>query len=236
VAPPRRWARRADLLVAAALVLVLGGLGTSALAQWRAYQQRSACANNLREIWVGFARFGDQRGDPFPPDRQGARSFAGVFIPLLKDARVLGPQVSVGCPAQGRRVPGPQTVPELNDLYHTRPGAFRAAVRDLAGDYAFPLGYEEGGRYHGLRHDSGDQLPLLADRPPAGGRGNSPNHGGGGQNVLYIGGHFRWCTHCRVGLGGDDIYVNQEGQVRAGRNRGDTVLAPGDATPYGDLD
>jgi hypothetical protein len=122
----------------------------------------------------------------------------------------------------------------LERLYRTHRGEFGAAVRDLAGGYAFPLGYEEGGDYHGLDRSCGDRMPLLADRPQADGHGNSPNHGGGGQNVLYIGGQVLWCTTCTVGLDGDHIYLNQRGRVRAGVGRCDTVLGPGDATPYGD--
>ena len=60
-------------------------------------------------------------------------------------------------------------------------------MRDAGGDYAYTLGYRDGDDVAGLRRDSGDLLPILADRPAAG-DGNSPNHDGAGQNVLYIGG------------------------------------------------
>ena len=63
------------------------------------------------------------------------------------------------------------------------------------------------------------------------GPGNSLNHGGGGQNVLYIGGNVRYVTTRTVGIGGDDIYVNLHQRVLAGVTPSDTVLGASDASP-----
>jgi hypothetical protein len=228
--PPRRRLRPADALVAACLVVVVGGLASSLVARWWNRQQRTECANNLRQFWVALRAYGDQREGEFPrAEPEGARGVAGIFVPALQDAGVLG-EVSVGCPAQGRRPPPRYSVGELEELYATSPEQFRAAARTLAGNYAYTLGYQEGGHLCGLRGDSGDSLPILADRSsPAG--GNSPNHGGDGQNVLYVGGWVRWCARPTAGVGGDDIYLNRHNQVLAGVNRIDTVLGPSDARP-----
>ena len=53
---------------------------------------------------------------------------------------------------------------------------------------------------------------------------NSPNHGGVGQNVLYLNGRVRFCTNRTVGVDGDDIYLNKEKQPEAGIDRWDSVL------------
>ena len=98
------------------------------------------------------------------------------------------------------------------------------------GGYAYSLGYLGPAICTGLRRDSGDLLPLLADG--SGDGGNSPNHGGTGQNVLYIGGHVRWCVNPTVGIDGDDIYLNRDRRVRAGVCRDDSVLGASDARPY----
>jgi hypothetical protein len=60
---------------------------------------------------------------------------------------------------------------------------------------------------------------------------NSPNHGGQGQNVLYIGGNVRWCANPAAGRDGDNIYLNRDRKVQAGVSRDDTVLGSGDARP-----
>ena len=125
----------------------------------------------------------------------------------------------------------PYTVAELEDLYQRSPDAFRAASRELAGDYAYCLGYEDGPAHRGLQRDSGDGLPILADGSGED-AGNSANHEGAGQNVLFVGGNVRWCTLPTVGLDGDNIYVNRDFRVRAGVCRSDSVLAASDASPY----
>ena len=106
----------------------------------------------------------------------------------------------------------------------------------MAGCYAYSLGYRGAAGLHGLRRGAGDLMPILADCPPfhegaAGGAGNSLSHGGGGQNVLTIGGSVRYCTSRGVGLDGDDIYLNRNQRILAGLSAADTVLAVSDAVP-----
>lgn len=227
----RRWGRRADLLAAAMLLILVGGLSLPGLVhQWRLYERR-ACAENLRKFWNGLEAYGDQHDGQFPRvEEQGPRSVAGVFVPVLRDAGVLPEGVSVGCPAVGRSDPPARSVAELEALYRGPRADYEGVTRALAGNYAYSLGYRENGVHFGLRSDSGDGLPILADVQP-GRSGNSANHGGGGQNVLYVGGNVRWCTERTVGVGRDDIYLNQEYQVLAGVNRTDTCLGPGNASP-----
>ncbi len=226
-----RWARRADMAVAASLLLLLGALAAPFLVKtWRG-SQRVACANNLRAFWGGLQAYSDRTNDNFPQvEPEGARGIGGVFVPILNDAGALG-DASVSCPAQGLR-PAPRcTVEELENLYRTDPAQYQAVAATLSGNYAYCLGYREGGAHRGLRRGCGDHLPIMADRSQASG-GNSLNHGGDGQNVLYIGGNVRWCVQTTVGEGGDDIYLNQRYQLGAGLNRADTVLGASDARPY----
>jgi hypothetical protein len=227
---PRRWFRRADLVAAALLLVLLGGLMLPGLVhQWREYQRR-ACAENLRQFWVGLEAYAAQREGAFPRvEEQGPRSAAGVFVAELRDAGVLPEQVSVGCPGVGRRAPAGRSVADLEGLYTASRPDYNTAARELAGNYAYSLGYRENGAHFGLRRDSGDLLPILADASPR--AGNSANHGGAGQNVLYIGGYVSWCTERTVGVERDDIYLNQEYQVLAGVKRTDTCLGPGNASP-----
>jgi hypothetical protein len=233
--PSRRWVRRADLLVAASLLLVIGGLCTSGLMHlWNGYQ-RSACANNLRLLWSALEVYSDHHDGGFPAvEAHGPRAVAGIFVPILHDAGALSPDASVVCPAQGRQAPPAVSVGELEDLYLTRRQEFKKVARELAGSYAYSLGYREGDAHWGLRRDLGERLPILADRSGSAGHGNSPNHGGRGQNVLFIGGTVRWCTQSTVGLNLDDIYLNQHFHVLYGLHRADTVLGPSEAKPYPD--
>ncbi len=106
-----------------------------------------------------------------------------------------------------------------------------SAARQLAGNYAYSLGYRENGTLHGPC-DLDCEQPILADHNPlADSGGNSPNHGGQGQNVLYIDGHVRWCISPVLGCPADNIYLNRKGKVAAGLNRDDSVLGAGETGP-----
>jgi hypothetical protein len=224
-----RWARRADVLAAAALLFVVAGLALTALTRSWSAQDRSVCMNNLRTIWGALERYGEVRGDgAFPQvvDDRGPRGVAAAYVPLLQESGVLeGPMPA--CPCQTGQAP----VESLEAAFARGPEVFSEAARTLSGGYAYSLGYREGGVLFGLRQDSGDRLPILADAPPVDGSGNSPNHGGAGQLVLRIGGHAGWCTVRTAGEAGDDIFVNQLNELSAGVRRTDTVLGPGDASP-----
>lgn len=229
---PRRRLRWPDGVVAALLLVLVGGLTFPLLArQWQAYQ-RVACANTMRQIHTALSVYGDNHDETFPfIERNGPRSAAGLFVPMLTDAGMLA-DVRVACPAAGSSEAPRRTLAEMETLHRENPAKYRQVAFDLAGRYAYSLGYlTEADRHTGLRRDSGDDLPLLADAGNVG--ANSMNHGGAGQNVLFVGGNVRWCAHPGVGIDGDNIYLNQLSRVRAGLCQQDTVLGAGNAQPFG---
>ena len=73
---------------------------------------------------------------------------------------------------------------QLDAMYRSDVLSFDSITPTLAGAYAYSLGYLDNGKLRTLRNDSGDLLPLMADRPPRNLKGSSPNHSGRGQNVL----------------------------------------------------
>ncbi len=92
-------------------------------------------------------------------------------------------------------------------------------------------GLPRNGTLHGLSTADCD-LPILADHQPLLASGsNSPNHGYKGQNVLYVGGHVKWCESPVAGCGGHDIYHNCNGRIEAGLGRDDAPLGAGEMGP-----
>jgi hypothetical protein len=229
----RYWIRRPDALVAAVLLIVFGGLSVSALMHlWRDYNARLDCQNNLRVIGGGLQRYCDAHEGDFPRvEETGPHGVAGIFVPVLFEDGSLTPEVSLRCPAQRTTAAKARSLRELEELYENDRPRFRLEATQLAGDYAYTLGYRDGAGHHGLRCDSGDRLPIMADRLGALSQRNSANHGGRGQNVLYLGGNVLWCTQRTVGVDGDDIFLNWDNQVLAGKAREDTVLGASGDTP-----
>jgi prepilin-type processing-associated H-X9-DG protein len=233
----RHWPRRADALVAALLLIVLGGIGSSFLLHlWRDYR-RAECGKNLYLIWRGLQAYCDAHEGNFPTvETKGPHGVAGIFVPVLGDSGMLGSETFITCPAQQRRPPEHRSVREMEELYQNNPDAFRLEARKLAGGYAYTLGFRDAAGYHGLRCDSVESgnlklFPIVADHLDSPTQRNSANHGGDGQNVLYLDGHVDYRTSRNAGINGDDIFVNWDNQVLAGRSREDTVLGSGDASP-----
>jgi hypothetical protein len=229
-----RWPRRADVLAAAGILVLVAGLVASWLTrQWREYQVR-ACQNNMAQFWQALQVYADRHQGAFPrvQDGHGPYSVAGIFLPLLEETGALASEAVRGCPTTaGRRPHCPPTLQSLELALHCNPTHFRNLAHDLAGGYAYSLGYRENGRLFGLTRELDGNLPILADEPPRGGDGNSPNHSGKGQNVLYLGGHVRFWTTPNAGVDGDDIYRNRDLHISAGMDRYDSVLGAGDASP-----
>jgi hypothetical protein len=227
-APGVRWGgwRWPDALVAAAVLLVAAGLLLSLRSKMVFYAELRACENNQRGFWFACAHYRDLAREPggFPnvAAEPEPLNVAGIAAPVLIQAGVLNPgQFSVYCPSKGHNRPCPWS---LEQLQRMSTDEFNRCAPDLLCCYAYSLGYlDEKGRTQGPCVDD-PFLPILADRPPRDGSGNSPNHGGFGQNVLLVNGQVRYFTTRCAGRDGDDIYSNRRNEVRAGLDRWDTVL------------
>lgn len=230
----RPWWRRADVLVAASIVLTAIGVLLPGLMHLRTVGAQTHCENNLRELWNGLSAYQTQRNE-LPDVASTPRPAASMVIPMLREAGVLPAHVAASCPSAADGVACLDV--GLHDLANMPGNEFdRAAARLLPG-YAYSLGFRDNaGRVHGpassLPDVSTAQIPLLADAlavPNA--LGNSPNHASRGQNVLFTDGHVAFKTQRAAGIPGDDIYLNQANQVAAGLAARDIVLGTGNAAP-----
>jgi prepilin-type processing-associated H-X9-DG protein len=230
--PSWRWM---DVAAMAALVLLLASFASVwMMTAWRD-QAQVACQNNLRLLFDALAAYSDRHRGNFPKVHEAPpENVAGIFVPILHDDGVLMGNVSLTCPARGLSC---LATPSVEDLRRMPPEEFAALAHQLGGSYAYSLGYGQPGQLWGLRSDDDQRLPILADGPlVVEGRvmpsANSPNHGGRGQNVLFVDGHVQFVTLTTVGVEGDNIYLNQQGQVAAGRSRFDSVLGASAARPF----
>jgi hypothetical protein len=226
--------RAVNAIVAAGLFLTLGGLGAHWLYQRWIAQDQLACQNNLERWYVALTSYANQNGGALPKiEAQPPKNRAGLVVVMLPDTGF-----SVTCSANAPRSPRRLSLDDVIEMEKTKPEEFESLIRDLAGCYAYTLGYQEevGGQpcHFGLRLDSGAETPVMADRPTFSDGGvafaNSPNHGGRGQNVLFVGGQVRFYKEPLVN--GDDIYHNRENRVAAGIGISDVVLGASGACPY----
>jgi hypothetical protein len=205
------------------------------------------CQNNLRSFYVALMNYSDVNAGALPKvEKEPPYNFAGVYVPVLYQGHYLQPEVvSVRCPANGDpRPPENVTLEMLKALHDKQPDKFDEYTCDVGGCYAYALGYRnEAGRHCGVRRapeGNNGLLPIMADKPPFDRAdddascygGNSGNHGGMGQNVLYLDGSSRFCTQRCVGVNGNDIYLNINRRLEAGMNPWDSVLAASGVHPY----
>jgi prepilin-type processing-associated H-X9-DG protein len=233
--PLRSWWRRADVLVAASLLLMALGLGLPALFRLRHPLTGSGmveCQNNLRVFNTALQAYHDQHRKFPSVVVERPRDAAGMIVPILASAGF--PELaSVRCPGSGLAAPRPMTLDQARAL---SPEEFFRQAGNLVPSYAYSLGHrDEDGNYQGPTLPEGLQtsdFPLMADGPPPhGGPGNSLNHAGAGQYVLFADGHVRFVTLRTVGFQKDDIYLNKANKVAAGLDPFDTVLGNGAAKP-----
>jgi prepilin-type processing-associated H-X9-DG protein len=233
-APSRPLWRRADVLVAATVLLTLAGAGVSWLAYARNRAAIAGCQNNLRQFGMALARYGELNGKQLPnvAAQEPPRNVAGMVAPLLMNAGTLAENANVGCPGKSQPRTCPMTLDRLQTL---DPEAFKQQAQELICCYAYSLGHRDENGYHPPRLDMGEPsalVPIMADAPPpTPWVGNSANHGGNGQNVLFLDGHVDYFTTRNVGMDQDDIYLNREGRQAAGLGPKDTVLGSSASSP-----
>jgi len=220
-------------------MLVVGGIALPFLMQVSRQQQVLACQNNLRLLHRALFNYGDLHDGAFPKiEVEPPKNVAGMVIPMLNDSGLLHDGLPLDCPPRKPGRNSVKTVQELEDLQAQDPDGFRRLVSDLAGSYAYTLGYQKKldneWMLFGLCQQDDNHLPIMSDRPHSNVMegANSPNHGYRGQNVLYIGGNARFANSRLVGVNGDDIFLNHHKHVAAGDDLLDTVLGSSSASPF----
>lgn len=240
----RPWFRRADLLVAASLLFIVGLLIPYAVLKLRREQALVACEENLREHHLALRGYQDTHRGYLPaPDADGPLNAAGAAEVKLKEAGFWSKGMRISCPGRTDHPSQPPSLEEVKRLAGGGGGGGGLAADEwrkrLSGCYAFPLGYWDGEgparHVEPVSNLLSGETPIMSDRPPRPGEGgdwrtaNSPNHGGNGQNVLFQGGHVRFLptrAH-KIGATEDrDIFRNAAGELAPGLHRFDSVLAP----------
>jgi prepilin-type processing-associated H-X9-DG protein len=227
--PP--W-RRVEFLVAASILIIALGSAASGLAHLRSSSGFAECRNNLRVFFAGLNAYHDEHRQ-FPDVKAEApRDAAGMMVPMLVSAGVLDAgDVNIRCPGNSVGRTCPVTYEDAKDL---SPGEFDKVAPRLMSCYAYSLGYfDQRGTYHAphLRGSNDADVPLMSDRPPYGNdTGNSPNHGGTGQNVLFQDGHVDYMTVRHRGKD-SDIFLNRDRTIGAGRDPQDACLGQSAARP-----
>jgi hypothetical protein len=231
-APAASRLRWADFAVAASILLAAVAGLAPALRNSQVTASNLGCWANLNQIGQALGQYAMvHKAFPFvAPESPG--SYVGAYRLMLHESKLTPDPAVFDCPCNGTKLPV-RSLPGLHEVCERERQSPGAAHDIMICDYAYSQGRRDQRGFSGpMPFNTPDNYPLVADTPrylesPA--RvvltGNSPNHGGLGQNVLHAGGHVRFLTD-RLRGPGDDLYMNRHDQVAPGLDEADAVLSP----------
>jgi len=188
---PFRWA---DVAVAATVFLAAILTLSVPLMKSRAQMDQAACAFNLGKLGVSLAKYSSTHGSyPFVP----ASYPVGTYGVMLHDSNNLPDPSVLSCPSASKH-PQRGTLPDFDKFRKLFAESPKACSAMLDGHFAYNIGYRRPtGEASPVPDAPMSLIPVASDSPGCDGEGhildgNSPNHGGHGQNVLFTDGHVSW--------------------------------------------
>lgn len=244
----RRWY---DSVATAAAAIIFLGLLLPSLAEGRFEARKVACQDQLRVLGEAITQFvlRTERAQLPQVAERGPEAFAGVYAVRLRDAGLLEDVTVRWCPSLDRPVAaggaaGARVGDGGTDEFVTAEMLHQAPVNQLqkwqrfaGGHYAYTLGVLDGNRYGAPQYQGRAAFAVLADAPLGGypDGGLTPDrvgHGGRGLNVLYEDGRVEFILTEAVENVPDHPLLNLRGEVEAGVNVDDAVLAPSWRAPF----
>jgi prepilin-type processing-associated H-X9-DG protein len=215
--PPQRFRRTfsmKELVAIAAVMLIAVGISIPSLQMARRRGQRGLCASQMGQLGNALQGFAINNDGYLPgvgskckywlsPDGEKGVSNSAALFRLLKENYHHSP-ISFQCPAVGGTSFAVSS--EMSDF-----------PKSEHIHYSYQHSLDRGPK--SLIDEFNGRMVILADQSsrfkngryqkPSPGKACSENHGGRGQNVLYLDGHCEWTTCSRAGVDQDDIYSIQ---------------------------
>ncbi len=231
VAPPS-WFNRVrwqDVAVTAIVCTMGWAMIGPAINNSRVNSGKVGCEANLMNIGTGARQYRDTHGRfPLVPG-SGPMAAPGSYAVVLREAGLLNDARLTQCPGAPKAGRVRIRIPLPKEFINASKNKVIRLRRTMGGSYGLSFGYIEDGKYHAFTDLSRSNFALIADMP--GYQGQSPNHGGLGQNVLFEDGRVEFLVTPRFKSVGDDIYANDDGLSAAGVHPDDSVIAPSSVTP-----
>ncbi len=233
-----------ELLVVIGIIGLLLAILMPVLERGREKANTVRCSSNLRQIGLALENYSNENHGVFPRTIHvpGAGLVEGTNPAAPDPFKPGGPLANDTTAAlflliRTQHLPAELFADPYNDSVEYVPDGAATPSRSNFSDYRNNLGYSYANPYpdasattagYRLSNRVSSAFALAADlNPGTGGKSNSKNHEGDGQNVLFADGHVDWETSPLCGIGGDNIYTTRTGAVKASpADALDNVLLP----------
>lgn len=220
-----------ELVAVVACLVILAAIFIPYLRHVRERNNRTRCAENLRQIQMGLTKYGEDNGKDFPrvrvrpdkPDGYVAFTGGGKADPFAERSAVQPNDVTASLWLLVRQdYVDPQAFicPSTDDVAGPEDKSLGNFPSSNALSYSYATPFSSLSDYRLNSDRLRAEFVVLADRNPGAGaatkgasstiealQANSHNHAGAGQNVLYGAGNVEFHTTPYCGFGQDNIYT-----------------------------
>ncbi|MEW4454932.1 hypothetical protein AB1L30_19860 [Bremerella sp. JC817] len=222
-----------DMVVAVGACIAAVAIFFPALASSRMLAARLQCENNLRQVGMALHEFATGNAEKRYPAiaANGPLSIAGSYAPRLIDNGIIRHPETVRCAEMNR--PGiDQELPTVEQLLNAPADDVERLQKRLAAVYSYNLGNLENGKLQAPLMKGSARYPVASDVVIVKDGQITPQaHEDGRFNILFDDGHVEFISLEDLPGSMKDYFFNDKGEVAAGLDEDDAVIANGIAHP-----
>lgn len=222
-----------DMLVALGACVAAVAIFFPALASSRLLATRLQCENNLHQVSLALQQFaGNSPEHRYPAiSMDGPMSRAGVFAPKLMDAGLINHAETVRCAAKKDEL-ATQSIPTVQQLENAPREEVEKLQQSLSEVFNYNMGSLVNGKLLAPVMKGRANFPVSSDVVLLEGDKIVPQaHADGRANILFDDGHVEYMAVEEIPESLRQYFLNDEGQLAAGLNEDDAVVANGMAHP-----
>lgn len=222
-----------DMLVAVGACVAAVAIFFPALASSRLLATRMQCENNLHQVSLALQQFATNSPDHRYPgiSVEGPLSLAGSYAPKLMDAGLIQHADTLQC-AVNKNDLNTQPIPTIAQLENAPPEEVEKLQQSLSSVYNYNMGGMVNGNLLAPAMRGLSNLPVSSDVVLwEDGKIVPQGHADGRANILFDDGHVEYLAVEDIPTSLRQYFLNDKGEVAAGVNEDDAVVANGMAHP-----
>jgi len=224
-----------DMMVAIGACVAAVAIFFPALASSRMLATRLQCENNLRQVGMALQEFATGNAEKRYPAvaSTGPLSVAGSYAPRLLNAGYLQHPEVVRCVESSPSLSKTQQLPTVEQLLDAPESEVERLQQGLATVYNYNLGNVREGKLQAPLMKGRALYPVASDIVVVQDGQIAPQgHEDGRFNILFDDGHVEFISLEDLPSSMKHYFLNDEGEVAAGVDENDAVIANGIAHPF----